>query len=325
MFMATRLLHRSERLKEIEGLLLRRVGGMRAVEIAEVCGVDRRTVYRDLSLLNELGVPVYQKDGRFFLDREHYGATVQLNLHEIVALSHIANMAWQVGQHSPYIVSVLTKLAEQLPVAVAAHLRNLVEVLQRQPVDRASISILETLTRAWAEQVRVKVWYRSGANGIDTIREFATYFIEPGIGGSLYLVGLDYMTQKIVPLRLQQVRRVQALKSSYRMPSHLQQVRASLSKESVPSDIPTEKTGEVVLIFSANVMPLIDQKMRRLAQKMTVLQDQRGVLSLRVADWHEILPWVRSWGIEVEVLRPKALREQVAAEAARMAAVYGRK
>ena len=37
----------------------------------------------------------------------------------------------------------------------------------------------------------------------------------------------------------------------------------------------------------------------------------------------DLLPWVRSWGADVEVLEPKELREQMMGEARRLAEIYG--
>lgn len=34
-------------------------------------------------------------------------------------------------------------------------------------------------------------------------------------------------------------------------------------------------------------------------------------------------PWIRSWGASVEVLEPASLREELAAEARALAALYG--
>ena len=56
--MSARLINRGERLTAIERLLFRSGKGLRAVEIAESCGVDRRTIYRDLETLQKLGIPV---------------------------------------------------------------------------------------------------------------------------------------------------------------------------------------------------------------------------------------------------------------------------
>ena len=66
--MSTQLINRTERLATIEKMLFRAPSGMRVVDIAAACGVDRRTVYRDLNLLNEIGLPIYQKDGRYFFE-----------------------------------------------------------------------------------------------------------------------------------------------------------------------------------------------------------------------------------------------------------------
>ena len=70
--MSARLINRGERLTAIERVLFRSGKGLRAVEIAESCGVDRRTIYRDLETLQKLGIPVTQEEGRFFLNRDYY-------------------------------------------------------------------------------------------------------------------------------------------------------------------------------------------------------------------------------------------------------------
>src|SRR5215471_5518533 len=73
--MNNRLTSRTERLAEIERMLFRSAHGMRVMEIAEACGVDRRTVYRDMDTLSAIGVPIWQDDGRFGIDRDQYLAT----------------------------------------------------------------------------------------------------------------------------------------------------------------------------------------------------------------------------------------------------------
>ena len=83
--MAARVTNRTERLIKMEQLLFRAAAGLRAVELAEACDIDRRTVYRDLSLLSEIGVPVYQREA-LLLDREAYLATIRLSFEETVAL-----------------------------------------------------------------------------------------------------------------------------------------------------------------------------------------------------------------------------------------------
>src|SRR5947208_7152363 len=106
--MNSRLASRTERLAEIERMLFRSAHGMRAVEIADACGVDRRTIYRDLDMLSTIGVPIWQDGGRFGIVRDQYLATVRLNFNEAVALFVAARLlSRHSDQQNPHIISSL--------------------------------------------------------------------------------------------------------------------------------------------------------------------------------------------------------------------------
>ena len=66
--MKTRLINRTERLTAIEQMLFRSEIGLRAVEIAEACGVDRRTIEEVTTDLNK-AFERYQKAEQDFLKR----------------------------------------------------------------------------------------------------------------------------------------------------------------------------------------------------------------------------------------------------------------
>jgi proteasome accessory factor B len=319
--MAGRVMNRTERLEDIEQLLLRHVNGLRAVELAEACGVDRRTIYRDLSMMGDIGVPVYQKEGRFFLDREHYAAQVRLNLNEAVALLLAARVFSRSDMpQNPNIASAFAKLGRVLPESMAAHFGYVVETFRRNAVDRSFMSVLEAVTTAWAKQVRVKLWCIHHGQRAD-IREFAPYFIEPGRMGTLYVIGLDHSNQRVGALNLSQIYRAQVLNVPYKISASLD--RHTLIDNTIIHHASGEaRKTEVVLAFQADVLPAIRQQMGRLGERIKVLDDQRALVKLRVQDWQDILPWVRSWGPNVEVLKPDGLREALASDAARMIAYY---
>jgi proteasome accessory factor B len=201
----------------MEQLLFRNAAGLRAVELAEACGVDRRTVYRDLSLLNEVGVPIYQKDGRFCLQREQYLATIRLSFDETVALLLAASMS---RQENPHLTSALAKLSQSLPDSVAAHANVLTELTQQQSTDMARVEVLDTITRAWAEQRCIKIWYQPRDDSKLRIRELAVYFIEPKQDGSVYIVGSDSLSKRVRAFKLGRIQRVKLLPTTYQMPFH---------------------------------------------------------------------------------------------------------
>jgi predicted DNA-binding transcriptional regulator YafY len=84
----------------------------------------------------------------------------------------------------------------------------------------------------------------------------------------------------------------------------------------------SEAKTSVVLAFSPDVTPLIKERVWHSSQRIETLEDKRCTLSVQVYDWREMLPWIRSWGSQVEVLEPQALRWELAADAARIGEIY---
>ena len=188
---------------------------MRAVELAEACGVDRRTVYRDLALLTEVGVPIFQRDGRFFLEREQYLATLRLSFDETVALMLAAAMA---RQYNPHLASAVAKLSRALPEPVAAHADVLTELVKTQSADAERVEILDTITRAWAQERSVSLWYRAREDGKAREREVRVYFVECKPNGAIYVVGYDTQTRRVRAFKLSRIQQVEVLHSTYRVP-----------------------------------------------------------------------------------------------------------
>lgn len=213
--MAARLTNRTERLIKMEQLLFKSAAGMRAVELAEACGVDRRTVYRDLSLLNEVGVSINQKDGRFCLQRDQYLATLRLSFDETVALLLAASTS---GQENPHLASALAKLSQSLPDSVAVHANALTELIQEQVGESARTGILDTITKAWAEQRCVRLWLRSHDGSELCPREMAIYFIQPKPDGMVYVVGYDGEAERVRAFKLSCIHKAEMLQTSYQTP-----------------------------------------------------------------------------------------------------------
>jgi proteasome accessory factor B len=217
--MTARLMLRTERLVAIEQLLFHSDKGMRAVELAEACEVDRRTVYRDLALLNEIGVPIFQKDGRFYLNREHYLATTRLSFDEILALL-LAASAITRQSATIHLITALQKLSRSLPQSVRVYAENLIGTARRHKLDEESLEVLETIARAWGDLLKVRIWYESRDGVKLRQREISTYSIEPRIPGSLYVIGYDSLTQKVRPFQLTRIKRAQVLNTHYTIPVH---------------------------------------------------------------------------------------------------------
>ncbi len=222
--MPTPHMSRSERLLRIEQILARSVRGLRAVELAAACGVDRRTVYRDLALLSELGVPIYQKDGRFSIDRAAYRAPLRLSCDEALQLLlAAAAIARHAHVRNASLESALRHLTHIVPESIAVHAGYRSE--REQTEQSGDRGYFNQLTKAWVEHRRVKLryWTRDRDNPERRTfleMEMLIYFVELMPHGTVYIVGKDSQMGKIRTLKMSRIVDLEVLNTTYEIPLH---------------------------------------------------------------------------------------------------------
>lgn len=281
----------------------------------------RRTIYRDLLSLEEMGVPIWEDRGRFGIDRGSYLSTVRLSMYEAVALYFAARLlAHHSDEHNPHIVSALDKLAAGLPAStVATHIARVADLVRGRPMRSAYISALEVLMRAWADRRMVRLRYRAPSREL-TEREVAPYFIEvarsePGA----YVIGFDRLRGAIRTFKIERVERADLLDESYEVPDDFDPY-AFLAQAWGVMD---EGAVEVHLRFNSLAAARVRESMWHRSQRLFERDDGGCDLWMTIGGTREVLPWVLGWGADVEVLAPQELRADVAAHGARMAALYG--
>jgi predicted DNA-binding transcriptional regulator YafY len=319
----SRMLNRVERLLAIEQMLYRASEGMRAVEIGDACGVNRRTIYRDLDLLSVSGVPIWQDGGRFGIEREHYLTTVRLNFNEAVALYMAARLlARHADEHNPHVVVALDKLATALPEPISTYIARTAARVRARPVNDQYIQVLESITLAWSLQRKVRLWYRSPRSGKVRPRDLSPYFVEPsGTGYSCYVIGLDDWSGEIRTFKLERLERAQMLDEVYEIPKDFDPDKYLAASWGIMHG---EEEVEVILQFSPAVASRVRESVWHPSQELDELRDGGCLFTVRISEPAEMKPWIRSWGAEVEVIAPQALRQEIATEATRMAATYQR-
>ncbi len=317
----SRMLNRSERLRAIERMLFLSNEGMTASEIADLCGVNRRTIYRDIDLLSAGGVPIWQDEGRFGIERTQYLTTVRLNFNEAVALYMAARLlARHSDEHNPHVVTALDKLATSLPEPISGHIAQTAAWVRRRPLNDPYIQVLEAITLAWSLQRKVRLWYHSPRSGQVRQRDFSTYFIEPsGAGYACYAIGLDDWSGEMRTFKLERLERAQMLDETYRIPPDFD---PNQYLETSWGIMHGEEQVEVILQFSPTVAARVKESVWHPSQDIDDLQDGGCLLTVHVSEPKEMHPWIRSWGAEVEVLAPPSLRREIAQESMRMAAIY---
>ncbi len=312
---------KAARLRRIEHKLYNTPQGLGAVELAQYCGVDRRTIYRDIEALDLMGVPIWQFDGKFGIDRDGYQSTVRLNLNETVALYFAARLlAHHSDENNPHVVSALDKIAASLPDAtLSEHMSRAAEVIRSKPMRSNYVHIVEMLTRAWADRRAVSIRYWAADRAEPQERVIEPYFLEVSrFEPASYVLAHDRLRNALRTFKVERIQQAELLTEHYIIPDDFDPYTWLQSSWGIMA----EEEVEVRLRFSAQVTRRVQESVWHHSQRLDSLPDGGCILSMCVGGIREIRSWVLSWGADVEVLAPPELRAQIAVEGEHMAAQY---
>ncbi|MCP4359647.1 MAG: WYL domain-containing transcriptional regulator [Chloroflexi bacterium] len=307
----SRLVSRTARLRQIEEMLVLHPDGMRAVDLAAALTVDRRTIYRDVDFLCTQEIPIWQKDGRFGINRTRYISTVNLSFHEAIALMLAGLLLSRtIDERNPHVNTALRKLATTLPRPFTPHLKRAADRVLANNEGQQQVAVLENLAEGWGTGHKVKIGYRSPRSGQLRERIIAPYALEPTPSG-IYVIGHDNWSNDIRTFKLDRLEtaavtpRQFAIPETFDLEAHLASGWRIMAGDSI---------SEVVLRFTAEVTPHIYERQWHPTQKLEKLESGGCLLKVYVAQPQEMQPFIRSWGAQVNVLAPEWLRDQIAAE-----------
>ncbi|GAB4266819.1 MAG: WYL domain-containing protein [Candidatus Promineifilaceae bacterium] len=315
----TRLATRTSRLRQLEELLLLNPDGLKATELAEALYVDRRTIYRDIDFLSEEGVPVWQKDGRFGINRTRYLPAVHLTFHEAIAMVLAGLLLSRtIDSNNPHVVSALRKLATTLPRPFTEHLIRAADRVEKHGNHRQRVLVLETIAEGWGNTQKVKVGYRSPRSGELRERVLSPYALEPTPSG-IYVIGHDEYSNDLRTFKLDRLESAKLMRERFDIPDDFNlDERLTNSWRIMNGEAPCE----VALRFQPEATPHVLERQWHPSQKIHKLTDGRCLLKLQIAAPQEMKPWIRSWGAQVEVLSPQWLRDEIRQELALAARSY---
>lgn len=319
------------RFEQFKSLLLAHPRGLRKAEIARRISVDRATVghYVDDFALPHGTLPIIEiTPGFFTIDRDLYEVEISVNQHEALAI-HLATrlLTTRTDKHNPHAASALRKLGEaigELSPPVSQHMHMSANVLDGDDRrrDPRFLEILETLMRAWSLGQKVALTHEMEDGRIhDYI--FSPYFIEPyALGRTVHVIGQREPPNKIRTFKIERIRTIELLPETYTIPEEFDPQEKLQNAWGIWYT--DEETVEVVLKFHRSVAKRVLETTWQVGEE-TAVADTDGSVTWRakVDEWREMLPWIRGWGADVEVLKPVELRDEMIGQARKIAELYG--
>ncbi|MDN3561159.1 helix-turn-helix transcriptional regulator [Vreelandella neptunia] len=290
--------------------LLQANGQMGGAELAERLGVDRRTIRRYITALEDIGVPIVTEQGRYggyrlvagfklppmmFTDEETFAVSLGLVAASQLGLTNAA----------PAIASVQAKLERVMPANLKSRVRGISETTQvilprREPSrdDRA----LETLTKATEAMRTVGLTYHSPQH--DPVERQIDPYGLVFQQGRWYIVGFCHLRAAMRSFRLDRISGVHQLTDTFIRPAHFD--AAEFLSESLMSWGPTY---EVSLVLHIDHAVSADFENRFFCTGSFEEVEGGVLLNTRTDSFEWFAYWLAQLPFQFTILKPDGLKE----------------
>jgi len=274
---------------------------VRARDLAGQFDVSNRTIYRDMSALNQMGIPIAALPGEGFeLVEGYYIPPLMFTENEAVAMILGSRLLFQqaAGSLTRSAESVLAKIKVALPDQVRERAEALTSVIgfitlsDKFNLDDPQLLILQ---RAIQEKHVIHIRYRGYQKDDVTEREVESHqlFYSDGIW---YLEGYCRLRKDIRAFRLSRIEKLTVLREIF------SKKRTGKAGE--------QKKIEVRIHFSKSVVYWVRERQHYGFQREETVPDGL-VMVYDVHNISEITAWILSWGDGAEVLSPDILRKNL--------------
>jgi proteasome accessory factor B len=295
--------------------------------LARTCEVSRRTIFRDLDVLRQAGVPLLFDDerGAYRIPGTYYLPPTNFTTEEALA---VMVLCYELGTDSrlPFYESAQSaalKLESSLPGAVRDSLRETTAAvhINMQPANRlkGQMPVYQRLLACIAARRPVQIVYDSFSDAAPIRLKLCPYLLLFS-RHSWYVIGRSSLHREVRTFNVGRIQAVTQLDGLFQIPRgfNIQRYLGN-AWHLIPED---EPDSEVVVRFSPlvarNVAEVIWHKTQR------VVSREGGSLDFHVlvSGIREISWWILGYGDEAEVLKPTRLRQLIAERAGRLVEMY---
>jgi proteasome accessory factor B len=288
--------------------------------------VSRRTIFRDLDVLRQSGVPLLfdENQQRYRIPSDYYLPPTNFTPEEALALIVLCS---DLGEHShlPFFRpahSAALKLESSLPDRLRRQLRSPSSAIKirLEPSNQlaAHERIYDQLVDALAQRRCVRIGYRSPIEPeISTkVQPYRLLFSRR----SWYLIGRSSLHRSVRTFNVGRITRLEPLDDAYEIPRGFSLGRYLRNAwHLVPEPGPDQ---DVIVRFSKLVAQNVAEVAWHKTQQLHFNDDGTLDYQVTVSGLNEMSWWILGYGDQAEVLEPDELRKLIAQKAARLVQIY---
>jgi predicted DNA-binding transcriptional regulator YafY len=292
-----------------------------AQELAQPFDCSERTIERDIARFkNDFGAPIYfnyERGGYAYSNPTFTLPALRLTHNELLAVFLAERVLAQYANTPLHhrLASAFRKIAEYLPdEEITLDFHEVASAISFNPGpvrSEAKEEIFDQITKAIANRRRIEMDYFSQyRDEMTRNRQVDPYHIL-NYQGDWYVCGYCHWRQDLRDFALTRIHRLRVLEQTFVIP-------ASFDKETyLKRQFGIEKGGapqEVIVKFSPTQARWMREKVWHQTEQKILHEDGTLLLKMFVPITSELKRWVMSYGRDVEVLGPEALREMVRRE-----------
>lgn len=290
--------------------------GVTVDELAEECGVTRRTIYRDLDAIRDAGYPLdseQEVDGHTlyrFVTGYRKSPPITFSLDELLTLYLCRN---QLGflKGTPFeddLEAIFGRIRSSLPPRSVAHLERIAEAgapkFQGVKDYSEKKELLGTIRKALLLQKQVEVAYTPARRTTETYRfdPYQLLFYD----GALYVGGFAHNRNANRLFLVDRIEDATILDERFEVPEDFSMAALTGSAFGLVDESPQQ----VKVRFGSDVAHLIRERLWHPSQQLEEEEGGSVILTFTASGEKEILSWLYSYLPSVEILAPPELKEQ---------------
>lgn len=286
--------------------------------LSRMLGASRRTIFRDLKELHDVGVPHHYdtRTGFYTISPEYFLPPADLNLREALSLLLLAEKVSDQVQ-LPFrkeALQAVLKIENNLPVEIRQHCSSILRNISTRADVQTPVrhggrfdTIFAHLQEAIANKRVVDICYRLLFDGSVINLKLCPYHLLY-IDGTWHVLGRSSLNKKVRTFELNHIDELEMTTESFLVDEDFD-VSEYLGR--AWSAMPEGQIYNVKLLFLAKVAKDVVEVKWHSTQKVTPNGDGSAIVEFRVDGLNEITWWVLRYGDQVQVLAPKALRNRV--------------